>query len=79
MHDTFSSAVNVSSQSQIIGFFNNKGNTGERDYYKVNFMNKGIGYKVILTAVPGIDSKVSFYSPNKEEFYPLITEVSGEL
>jgi hypothetical protein len=77
-HDTFSSAANVSNQSQIIGFFNNKGNAGERDYYKVNFSNNGIGYKVVLTAVPGIDSRVTFYSRNKERILSVDNGGMGE-
>lgn len=68
----------VTSQSPILGFFNEKGNVGDKDYYKVYFSLKDISYEIIQTAVPGIDTKLTFFSPDGERLFFIDEGAKGE-
>ena len=77
-NDQISSPIEVTTQGPLIGFFNNKGNVGDKDYYKVVFPFKGISYKFIQTAVPGIDSKITFFSDSKRRLLVIDNGKRGE-
>jgi hypothetical protein len=79
-NDSLKKAIDVNSNLPIVGFFNSKGKGkgGDRDCYKVSFALAGISYKIILTGVPGIDSKLSFYSANYSLLFSLDDGGKGE-
>lgn len=62
-NDSIQTSTVVSAQRPIIGYFNKKDNI-DADYYKVLFPLKNTSYKVLLSAVPGIDSKITFFDNN---------------
>ena len=74
-NDTFTEAIEVPTQRMIAGFMNDKGNVGDRDYYKVTFAQHGVSYKVMLTGVPGVDSTVQFFGANGRQLF--ITDEGG--
>lgn len=63
-NDTFFKANEVNIKFPIVGFFNKKDKKGDKDYYKLFFSQKDLFYKIILSSVPAIDSKITFYTPN---------------
>ena len=77
-NDLMKTPNTVSSQNPIIGFFNNKKNIGDKDYYKVYFALKEISYKIIQTAVPCIDSKISLFSPSGNILFYVDSGKKGE-
>ena len=77
-NDIMKKPNNVITQNPIIGFFHNKKNVGDKDYYKVYFSLKETSYKIIQTAVPGIDSKISFYSPSQNRLFYIDSSGKGE-
>ncbi len=77
-NDTFSKAKEVSIQASIVGFFNNKGEKGDKDYYKIFFPQTYIPYKIILSSVPAIDSKMVFYTIQGKKILELDQEGRGE-
>ncbi len=77
-NDSIKSAVNVTiQQNPIIGFFN-KGKTGDEDYYKIRFAAKGTSYKIVLSGVPGIDSRMELFQPDGEMIYKIDRNGIGE-
>jgi len=68
----------VTSQSPILGFFEKKGNVGDKDYYKVYFSLRDTSYEMIQTAVPGIDTKITFFSPTGKRLFFIDDGGKGE-
>lgn len=77
-NDLMKSPDDVTTQMPIIGFFNNKNDIGDKDYYNVFFSSKNTSYEILLTAVPGIDAKVSFYSSSKKKLFEIDRGSKGE-
>jgi hypothetical protein len=78
-NDTINKAVEVTiQQNPIVGFFNKKENTGDRDYYKVSFALRNTSYKIVQTGVPGIDSKLEIYLPNGDILFKIDRNGIGE-
>ena len=77
-NDLFKNPKDVSTQKPIIGFFNKKDDTGDKDYYKVFFSIKNTPYEILQTAVPGIDSKITFYSASKKLLFDIDRGGKGE-
>lgn len=78
INDHINNPIEVTAQSPIIGYFDNKNNIGDKDYYKVIFPFKGTSYKFIQTAVPGIDSKITFFSASKRHLLLIDNGKRGE-
>ncbi|MBN2544424.1 MAG: hypothetical protein JXB50_01420 [Spirochaetes bacterium] len=68
----------VNASEPIIGFFNDKGKARDIDYYMVYFNNLYVSYKIIQTAVPGIDSKLTFFSADGRILYIIDNKLRGE-
>ena len=49
-NDLFKNPKDVSTQRPLIGFFNDKGDSGDKDYYKVFFSMKNTPYEITLFA-----------------------------
>lgn len=77
-NDTFSRAKEVNSIDPIIGFFDKKNKGGDKDFYRVNLAFSGVSYKIILTGVPAIDSKLYFYTPNYSYLFGIDDNGKGE-
>ncbi len=77
-NDTKKTAVEVTTQNPIIGFFDEKKNSGDIDFYKVYFSLKNTSYKVLLSGVPGIDSKMVFYGYRGDYLFVVDRLVKGE-
>lgn len=77
-NDTISKANEVTTQNPIVGFYNDKKNIGDKDYYKVYFSIKSTSYMIVLTGVPGIDSKLSFYLPDGNQLFTIDRGGKGE-
>ncbi|MBQ3922188.1 MAG: hypothetical protein II707_02745, partial [Spirochaetales bacterium] len=74
-NDTVATSLEVSAQSLIAGFMNNKGNVGDMDYYKVTFPQHDVSYKIGLTGVPGVDTTVQVFGTNGRQLF--ITDEGG--
>ena len=74
-NDTVSAALEVSAQSLIAGFMNDKGNVGDMDYYKVTFPQHDVSYKIGLTGVPGVDTTLQVFGTNGRQLF--ITDEGG--
>ncbi|MCG8570891.1 MAG: hypothetical protein MJB14_12195 [Spirochaetes bacterium] len=64
-NDTIDAAIEVDPDQEIVGLFNAKPTAGDRDFYLLKFSNRGTAYQMVQTAVPMIDSKISFYDQQK--------------
>ncbi|MBN1214533.1 MAG: hypothetical protein JXA99_03730 [Candidatus Lokiarchaeota archaeon] len=77
-NDSIKNPKDVSSQMPIIGFFNDKKDIGDKDYYRVFFSVGHTPYEILQTAVPGIDSKITFYSSSKKMLFNIDRGGKGE-
>lgn len=77
-NDTISKVSYVTVQSQIVGFFNNKNNSGDKDYYKIFFPQKYISYKMVASSVPAIDTKITFYTIEGKKLLEIDENGRGE-
>src|SRR4030042_6370138 len=77
-NDSRKSANIVNTSEPVIGFFNDKGKARDIDYYTVYFNNLYASYKIVQTAVPGIDSKLTFFSADGKILYVIDNKGKGE-
>jgi len=57
---------------------NNKGSIGDKDFYNISVSQKNSSYKMLLTSVPGIDSKITVYTPRGEILFTVDENGRGE-
>ncbi len=77
-NDLIKNPTEVTTQVSIIGFFNDKKDSGDKDYYNVFFSTKNTSYEILLTAVPGIDTKVTFYTTSRKMLFNIDRGGKGE-
>lgn len=77
-NDNKTTATEIKGEKTIIGFFNKKEKGEDVDYYKVFSLEQGGSYKIILTAVPGIDSKLTIFSPDNSILFIADNGTRGE-
>lgn len=63
----------------ISGYFHDKNEASDRDYYLLHFdRENNTAYTVIQTAVPGIDSVLTFYSLKRKMLFRIDEKSTGE-
>lgn len=77
-NDSRKTAVTANASEPVIGFFNDKGKARDIDYYMVYFNNLYASYQIIQTAVPGIDSKLTFFTADGKILYIIDNKGKGE-
>lgn len=77
-NDLFTKPNEVSVQSSIVGFFNKKEDSGDKDYYKIFFPQKYISYKMVASSVPAIDMKIVFYTVDGKKILEIDQNGRGE-
>lgn len=77
-NDDKNSACLTTTQNCIVGFFNNKLSIGDKDFYNISVTQKNSSYKMILTSVPGIDSKIAVYTSQGEILFYVDENGRGE-
>lgn len=77
-NDRRDKANTVNIDEQIIGFFNKKNKVTDVDYYKIIFRDFNTGYKIVLTAVPAVDSRMTFFSMDGKVLFGIDNSGKGE-
>ncbi len=77
-NDSIRNPVDVTTQMPLIGFFNDKNDIGDKDYYRILFSVRYTPYEILQTAVPGIDSKITFYSSSNKMLFSIDRGGKGE-
>ena len=62
----------------FVGFFNDKGDILDKDYYHFMLRKKTGAIRFTLTGVPGVDSKVSVFGPDKQLLFTVNENGVGE-
>ena len=78
INDSIDNSTPVTTGEVIVGFFNKKDNAGDRDYYELQFANLNNSYQMIQTAVPGIDTRISFFNNSKQLLFRVDSNGVGE-
>lgn len=77
-NDNYKTPNKINIDKPILGFFDNKNEIGDKDYYEISFNNPDKSYKIIQTAVPGIDTKITFYTAKHRYLFRIDEKGIGE-
>ena len=77
-NNDISKAVSTDPSKTIVGFFMKNGVQVEPNFYKVKFVDRSVSYEVVLTAVPGVDSRIRIFDRNKKLVFNVDEQGTGE-
>jgi hypothetical protein len=77
-NDLITEANKVMSQNPIVGYFDDKGNIGDRDFFLVQFSQLNTTYKLIQSPVPGIDTRITLYDMDKRRLFTIDEQGKGQ-
>ncbi len=77
-NETIEQAININVTETIVGYFHKKDIQGDKDYYLLTLPDERASYKMVLSPVSGIDSRISVYTKENRLLYTIDAGSVGE-